>query len=249
MTASLSEIFRHPIKAHGAEALTTIEVQAGRTLPWDRHWAVLHEHAKADGSEWAPCANFSRGAKVASLMAISATFDDQDETIRLKHPDIGELIFDPNSETSQFLDWVRPLMPENRAASAAIVSAPERGMTDTPFPSISLGNHATLDALSDRLGVTLDPRRFRANFWIKGLQPWEEFDWIGKTLRIGDVAFRVEERITRCRATMANPETGKTDADTLGALEGGWNHTDFGIYIVAEGSGRVSVGDPLEVLA
>lgn len=249
MTAIVSEIFRHPIKAHGAEALTTIEVQAGRTLPWDRHWAVLHEHAKADGTEWAPCANFSRGAKVPGLMAITARLDSQDQRITLAHPELGELNFDPDTEVVRFLEWISPLMPDDRAASTAIVSAPKRGMTDTPFPSISLGNHATLDALADQLGKPLDPRRFRANFWIKGPEPWEEFSWIGKELVIGKATFRVEERITRCRATMANPETGRIDADTLGALEAGWDHTDFGVYLVARGNGRVSIGDSVELLS
>ena len=249
MTATLSDIFRHPIKAHSFEALTTTRVIEGRTLPWDRHWAVVHEHAKTDGTAWAPCPNFSRGAKAGSLMAISATLDENSGRLALSHPDLGRLDFDPATEEGRFLDWVRPIMPEDRAASRGIVSVPDRGMTDTDFPSISLAGRASLDALSEELGQSLDPRRFRANLWIDGLAPWEEFDWIGKTIRIGEVTFHVQERITRCRATMANPETGQVDADTLGALETGWDHTDFGVYLVAQSSGTLALGDKLEVLA
>ena len=248
MTTTLSDIFRHPIKAHGHEALTSTPVLEGRTLPWDRHWAVVHEHAKTDGSAWAPCANFSRGAKAGSLMAIAAELDETNATITLSHPDLGPLTFDPSSEAQKFLDWVRPLMPANRAASSGIVTVPKRGMTDTDFPSISLAGHASLNDLADQMGVSLDPRRFRANFWIDGLDPWQEFGWVGKSIRIGDVTFRVEERITRCRATMANPVTGRTDADTLGALEAGWGHTDFGVYLIAQSTGTVSTGDRVEVL-
>ena len=248
MSATLSDMFRHPIKAHGHESLTSTQVNAGKTLPWDRHWAVIHEHAKTDGTAWAPCANFSRGAKVGSLMAISAVLDEDTGRVSLNHPELGTLEFDPSTEAARFLDWVAPLMPENRAASSGIVAVQDRGMTDTDFPSIALAGHASLEDLSDRLGQPLDPRRFRANFWIDGLQPWQEFEMVGETIRIGSVAFRVEERITRCRATMANPETGRTDADTLGALEAGWGHTDFGVYLVAQSSGAVSVGDHLEVV-
>ena len=51
---------------------------AGATMPWDRVWAIAHEAARvAPGSrDWAPCANFSRGAKSAALMAIRAEVDE-----------------------------------------------------------------------------------------------------------------------------------------------------------------------------
>ena len=113
----------------------------------------------------------------------------------------------------------------------------------TDFPSISLAGAASLRALSGKLGRPLDQRRFRANFWVEGLGPWEEFEWVGKTITIGDVRFSVRERIERCMATTANPETGRRDADTLGALEDGWGHRDVGVYLVAETSGRVAMGD------
>ncbi|NND42331.1 MAG: molybdenum cofactor biosysynthesis protein, partial [Silicimonas sp.] len=57
MSGVLTRIERHPIKSHGRETLSRTEVRSGRTLPWDRHWAVLHEAATVDGSEWVPCAN------------------------------------------------------------------------------------------------------------------------------------------------------------------------------------------------
>ena len=251
MTATLAQIWRHPIKSHGREALEQVEVTAGRTLPWDRCWAVLHDHAKTDGNSWAPCANFSRGAKAAGLMAINATLDEPTGTVTLTHPERKPLSFRPDdaAATPIFLEWVAPLMPPNLAQSSGIVRVPERGMTDTDYPSISLAGHSSLRALSDKVGQTLDPRRFRANFWVDGLGPWEEFEWVGRDITIGGIAFRVEERIGRCLATAANPETGLRDADTLGALEGGWNHRDFGVYLTATGSGDVAVGDILELTA
>ena len=248
MTATLARIWRHPIKGHGAEALDRVEVLAGRTLPWDRAWAVIHEAAKTDGSAWAACANFSRGAKAPGLMAISARLDEADETVTLSHPDREPLTFRPDDTTdlSAFLDWTRPLMPTDRAASAGIVRVDGRGMTDTDFPSISLASLASLKALSDCMGQPLDPRRFRANFWIEGLEPWHEFDWIGQTIKIGELTFRVEERIERCLATTANPETGRRDADTLGALNDGWGHQDFGIYLTALKTGELATGAAVE---
>ena len=247
MTGTLARIDRYPIKSHGRETLAAIDVKAGRTLAWDRHWAVLHEAAKADGSEWAPCVNFSRGSKAPGLMAIDAALDEANRRITLRHPDQPDLTFHPDDGTdlSRFLDWVRPLMPSDRAASARIVSAGERGMSDTDYPSISLLNLASIRALSDRLGQTLDPRRFRGNLWVDGPAPWEEFGWIGETITIGNAQFRVEERIERCLATTANPDTGRRDADTLGALETGWGHRDMGVYLVALNDARIETGAPV----
>lgn len=247
MTGSLVRIERHPIKSHGRETLGMVEVREGCALPFDRHWAVLHNQAKAHGDEWAPCANFSRVSKAPSLMAIDSTLDEQALSIVLRHPDRPPFEFSPDdpAELPAFLDWVRPLMPVDRAPSSRIVSAAPVSMTDSPYASISLLNLASIRALSDKLGRTLDPRRFRGNLWINGLAPWEEFDWIGKTLRIGGATFRVEEPIERCLATAANPENGRRDADTLGALNAGWGHQDMGVYLVALDSGAIQTGDGL----
>lgn len=248
MTPRLAHIWRHPIKSHGREALARIAVTAGQTLPWDRAWAVLHEAAGADGTEWAPCVNFSRGSKAPGLMAISAVLDETAGRVRLTHPHRPPLDFRPDdpADLPAFLAWCGDLAPIDRARPSRIVRVAGRGMTDTAYPSASLANLASLGELAERAGQTLDPRRFRANFWIAGLRPWQEFDWIGQDIRIGGLRFRVEERIARCLATAANPETGERDADTLGALERGWMHRDFGVYLRPLDTGEVALGDDLE---
>ena len=57
------------------------------------------------------------------------------------------------------------------------------------------------------------------------------------------VDLRIEERITRCKATSANPETGRIDADTLGGLEAAFGHQDFGLYAVVTRGGAIATGD------
>ena len=247
--AEVCALWRHPIKGHGREALETVDLAEGQTMPWDRRWAVAHEATKSDGTAWAPCANYSRGSKVAALMAINAQVDEATGKVTLSHPDRPEMTFDPDTEAASFLDWVRPLMPANRAQSTHIHGVPGRGMTDTDFPSISLINLATHRDLAERMGQELSPLRWRCNIHFDGIAPWEEFNWIGKSLRIGSVEFLVRERIVRCLATTANPETGQRDADTLGALNAQWDHQDFGVYAVVSQSGTIKLGDEVEVLA
>ena len=245
MSGTVSSLWRHPIKSHGREALSQVTLIPGQTMPGDRVWAVAHEAAKTDGSECAPCFNFSRGSKAPQLMAISAEL--QGDRVTLRHPQRPDLGFAPDTEQEAFLDWVKPLMPADRAASARIVRVPGRGMTDSDFPSISLCNMASHRAVEQKLDRTLSIVRWRGNIWFEGLPLWDEFDWLGRDVRIGEAVLRVRERITRCMATTANPETGERDADTLRALNS-WDHQDFGVYAEVLQGGEIRVNDEVQVL-
>lgn len=248
MTARVARIWRHPVKSHGREVLESVVLTAGETLPGDRRWAVAHEASTVEGSVWAPCANFTRAAKAGRLNAVSAILDEATGRIAFRHPDLPPLEIDPDTEGQRLIDWARPLMPVDRAQSVRVVRAPGRGMTDTAFPSVSLLNAASIAAVSERAGFDLGAERWRANFLIDGLRPWQEWDWIGRDLRIGGAVLHVAARITRCNATTANPGTGRSDADTLSLLKAGWGHQDFGIYATVTTGGSVTAGDSLEVL-
>jgi uncharacterized protein len=239
----LTRITRHPIKGHGREDLASVCLLAGECLPFDRHWAVAHEAAKLEPG-WNRCANFARGAKAAQLMAISSELDEATLAVTLRHPEQGEIRFRPDdpADVARFLDWVRPLNPADRAMPAQIVTA-GRGMTDSPFPSVAILSEASQAELAAKMGVPLDHNRWRGNFWIAVAEPFAEFGWIGREIRIGGALLRVEERITRCKATTVNSATGICDADTLAALEAAYGHQDFGVYATVIEGGPVAVND------
>lgn len=243
MTARLAQICRHPIKSHGREALASVRLLAGQALPHDRHWAVAHEAARLQPG-WNPCVNFARGAKAPALMAITCQLDEASGQITLHHPERGEIRFAPDlpEDQARFLDWVLPLNPTTRALPARIVTA-DVALTDSDFPSVSILNLTSLRALEARLGMALSPHRFRANLWVEGWAAWDEWQMIGQRLRIGGALLEIRERITRCTATMADVDTGRVDADTLGALEAGWGHRDFGVYAVVLEGGEIALND------
>jgi len=247
MTATVSSIWRHPIKSHGREELTAVTLEAGKTMPWDRTWAVAHEASRAGNEAWSPCAAFSRVSKAPALMAITATLDETAQAITLRHPDRPDLCFRPDTEADLFLDWVAPLMPADRAASARIVRVPGRGMTDSDFPSVTLCSHSAHRAVEQRLGQPLSIHRWRGNIWIDGLAPWQEFEWLDRDVRIGETVLRVRERTDRCLATTANPDTGRRDADTLGALNH-WGHADFSVRAEVIAGGDIAIGARVERL-
>jgi len=181
-------------------------------------------------------------------MAITARVDLRRQEVTLSHPELPDLTFDPDADPTALVQWVMPITPLNRALPSRLVRAPKRGMTDTDFPSISLINMASHQALEAQIGRRISPNRWRANLFLDGLEPWQERDWIGKTLRVGNAELEVREHITRCLATATSTRTGERDVDTLGALEAGWGHKQFGIYAVVTKTGDLRQGDPIEVL-
>ncbi len=243
MTGRLAHIYRHPIKAHGREALASVVLSAGACLPWDRRWALAHEAAKISPG-WNNCNSFLRGVKSPQLMAMEARFDEESQTVHLSHPLIGALSVNPDrdEDAARLIDWVRPLVPDNRAQPVKVVRF-DGGMTDNVYPTVSILNLSSLADLSERMGMDLSIHRWRANFWIDGAKPWQEFDWIGERLAIGDTVLEVSERIGRCRATCVNPTSGEVEGETLAALSSAFGHTDFGIFAKVVQGGAIAVGD------
>jgi uncharacterized protein YcbX len=246
VAARVRHLWRHPIKGHGVEAVEATTLAPDATMPWDRVWAIAHAAAKvAPGdTDWVPCANFSRGAKSPALMAIRARVDEARGQVTLTHPAQPPITVDPDdtADAARLVAWVRPLADPGRAAPAFVVRG-RRGMTDSDFPSIAVLNLASLEALGARLGKRLAMERFRGNVWFDGLAPFGEFDLLGREIRVGEAVLAVRERITRCKAATVDPETGVSDADTLGGLRDGWGHQDFGVYAEVVAGGRIAVGD------
>lgn len=247
----LAHICRHPVKSVGYEEIAQTLLEPGRPLPFDRQWAVAHAGANfGDAPQgWEPKMKFLRGWAEGALMAIRAEFDEGTQTITLRHPARPDLTARLPGDGPAVVDWLRPLWPDRRPDPVALVARADGGaLTDVPEPFISVLSLTANRILGQRLGQDLSIHRWRGNLWLEGLAPWEEFDLIGRELAIGEARLKVVERITRCRATCANPVTGRLDADTLGALETAYGHTDFGVYALVTSRGRIAAGDRVEVL-
>lgn len=245
MTARLAAIWRHPIKAHGREEVAEAVLAPGACLPWDRHWAVAHEGSRFDPAApaWTPCGHFQRAARTQALMAITAAWDEAAGRMRLMHPDLGPVEFDPEAEAERFLDWVRPISPGGAFRPVALARAPGRGMTDSDFPSISVKNLASNAALGTELSV----HRWRGNLWLDGFEPWVEEEWVGRTLRVGGAVLELRERIGRCKATEADPDTGLPSGETRAALRALRGAERFGVYAVVVEGGPIRQGDTVTV--
>ncbi|RME15949.1 MAG: MOSC domain-containing protein [Alphaproteobacteria bacterium] len=252
MKGFLSEIWRHPIKSCGRESLTHVLLSENRTLPWDRRWAIAHEASTYDEAEpgWVPCTHFARAAKAPSMQAITARCNLAYGTVTLSHPALQEITIDPDdpADAGTLIQWIMPISPGNRALPARVVRNGLRGMTDTDYPSISLINLASHAEVEAQLGRQISPLRWRANLILDNLPAWTERSWIGQRIRIGKAELKVRENIVRCLATSTSVQSGERDTDTLGALEAGWGHREFGVYAVVTRSGDIRQGDTVEVI-
>jgi uncharacterized protein YcbX len=224
----------------------TATLTPGAAFPFDRVWAVAHAAARLTVPlTWAPKLQFLRGWGSAELMAISCLSQPETGEITLSHPRRPTESFRPDdpAEAARLINWLRPLWPENRPEPARVVRVPGQALTDQDQPLVSINSTSSLADLSERMGQVLSMHRFRGNIWVDGWAPWAELELVGQDITIGTSRLRVEEPIGRCRATGANPETGMQDADTMGALEAGYGHTDFGVFARVIDGGMVQTGD------
>ena len=114
------------------------------------------------------------------------------------------------------------------------------------FNSISLINLNSIKDLEKKISQKIELQRFRGNFYIEGLEAWEERKWIGKIIKINNISFKVEKNIPRCTAINLKPGTDISDMDLLKALKKSYDHFDMGIYLRSVDEGKIEVGNILE---
>jgi uncharacterized protein YcbX len=126
--------------------------------------------------------------------------------------------------------------------------AVDRGSLDGGWASLI--SRGSLEQLRTEAGAAdpVDGRRFRMLFEIDGVEPHEEDTWLGRRVEIGDAVIELLGDVGRCVVTTLNPDTGRTDLDTLKLLagyrrEGVTEPLPFGVYGNVAVPGRVRVGD------
>lgn len=116
------------------------------------------------------------------------------------------------------------------------------------FPFLVL-SQASLDDLNARLETPLPVNRFRPNIVVAGCVPYEEDRW--RRVRVGDVGFRVVKPCSRCAITTVDQgsgEKGKEPLRTLATYRKAGDKVFFGQNAIPDSTGRLSVGDAVEVV-
>jgi GntR family transcriptional regulator / MocR family aminotransferase len=242
----LKNIYRYPIKGLSAQPLLRVELQAKKPFPHDRIFALVRPGAPFDTSDpkWGKKGLFVMLMLEEALARVRTTLNVETMQLTITQDNHQLIVADLGDEEARArveeIFW--QLVPALRSAPTLVRSRDGHFM-DKPDNVISLINLATVRSLEAQWGIRIDPLRFRANLYIDGARPWEEFDWVGSDIRIGEGLFRVDRRNGRCGATNVNPETGRRDLDLPGSLRAAFGHKELGVYLVAREGGCVSVGD------
>ncbi|WP_238163003.1 MOSC domain-containing protein [Kribbella capetownensis] len=128
-----------------------------------------------------------------------------------------------------------------------LVHGDAAALWDVADAELSVINLATIRALEQLTGTTLDIRRFRANVYVDGLPAFAELSWVGRRIRLGDCEVEVIRPIARCRATSANPGTGERDLEFPSLLTRTIGLPHLGVYARLAGPARLHVGSTVVV--
>ena len=115
------------------------------------------------------------------------------------------------------------------------------------FNSMSLINLNSIKDFEKKINEKIEIQRFRANFYVDGIDAWEERKWINKIIKINNVSFKVEKNIPRCVAINLKPKTDDNSLNLLKSLKKSFNHFDMGIYLTALDDGTISVDNNIEL--
>lgn len=250
---SVAALYRYPVKGLSAEALSDVEVAAGRTIPHDRRFAVAHGSAPIDQTDprWLSKAHFLQLMSNPKLAGLAASYDESTTTLTLtrngRQVARGALAEQTGRTViEQFFDAY--LQGEMRGRPK-LVDRGDQAFSDVDAPFLSILNRATVADIERVVGQPVDPLRFRGNILLDGADAWAEFDWVGKRLGIGTAVLEVVERIGRCAATNVDPSRGVRDLTVPRDLMRGFGHEQCGIYVRVVSRGRLAVGETVQVIA
>ena len=243
---AVSKIFRYPIKGLSAQPLSSVVLEADRPFPYDRIFALARPGAPIDRNDpkWAKKGLFVMLMLDENLARVDTCLDLNSLrlTVRQGNQQVAAAQLSDEEDRTKIENFFWQLLPTLPAPPALVRSASGHFM-DKPDNVISLINLATVRTLEAQWGVEIDPLRFRANIYVDGAKPWEEFDWIGSEIRIGSAVFAVDRKNGRCGATNVNPTTGRRDLDIPSSLRAAFGHKNLGVYLIVRDGGQISVGD------
>ncbi|SVA81148.1 uncharacterized protein METZ01_LOCUS134002, partial [marine metagenome] len=113
------------------------------------------------------------------------------------------------------------------------------------FNSMSLINLNSIKDFEKKINEKVEFQRFRANFYVDGIDAWKESNWIGKIIKINNVSFKVEKNIPRCVAINLKPKTDDNSLNLLQSLKKTYNHFHMGIYLTPLEDGKVETGNKI----
>lgn len=255
---TIESVWRYPVKGMRGEEVPHIYT-AYTELMGDRIYGVV----AADGDPGHPWhtgrnqeefllykPSYSSSAELLLPGNLDATYSEWAPGIDPLYPDADA--FKVSVETPEGLTYDDIESPafiadlEKLTGRSLRVHATQRGIFDAR--PVSLFSLSAAAKLGEELGMDIDKRRFRANFyveWDKQDDPFYKNSLVGKTLKIGDwLEVAIVERDPRCTMVTLDPDTAEETPRLLQHI-GRKHNGDAGVFAAVLRRGRVNKGDPI----
>lgn len=249
MTGAIVGLFRHPVKGFTPEPIVDAVLETGRHFPCDRLYAVENGPSGFDPAAPAHVSKmrFTVLAKIPKVAAIRTRFEPETHAFHAEMdgqtPFAGAL--SDEGGRAGLAAWLTDALAGDVDGPLTVVHADGHRFMDHPTKGfVSVLNLASVRAIEERLGRTVDPARFRANITVDFGAPFIENGWVGGRLRAGAAELEVLSITRRCVATHVDPATAAVDIDMCGTLFDMTGAPDLGLYCAVTTGGRIAVGDP-----
>ena len=230
----VTELHRWPVKSMAGQPVDALRLD-------ERGAAGDRAHALFDEFKGAPRRLTAR--QVPRMLLWRATYDGEIDPADVPQPTL-------TAPDGSMFDWDDDELPRVLADDLGRPVALRRdlGLMQDLGHSLLVTAQATLDAIQDALGETLDLRRFRTNAHVvlDDVPPYAEEDWEGRELTIGEATFQLLHPCERCVIPTRDPDTAQRWGELLR-----WLHRErgglFGMNARPLHAARIALGDPVSV--
>jgi uncharacterized protein len=254
--ALVKELFTHPVKGLTPQKCDRVFLLCEHGIVGDRAFALMYESVAVEVPDtaipWMKKKNFAMQCDLPVLAALNCYYDSSNTIMTIKQGDSELLSAATNTQEGRdrlsvfFSEYIAPHRPQKGALRLVGDPGGTTRYSDRQPVHISLVSQATLDAISSAAGQEIDARRFRPNVVLEGVAAWEEFNWVGKELQIGQARIRISAPITRCLNIDVNPDTGEQDIQLFSLLKQHFNHQETGVVAQVISSGDVAVEETIK---
>ena len=259
MSAKITSINYCPVKSVSFQSVKNCKIKKNIGIIGDRIFAFAKDldTEQAKLFEKSPEERKGKWNKVLTLKNSPALnkynfiFEDEKLTLTLKDKEILSIDINQSSEREALSNQISEL--------ESSLKQPITLMKNEDFPffdtsiskkvdfvnSVSLLNIQSINDFEKKVNKKIETSIFRGNICVDGIDPWKEREWIGKTIKINNVSFKVEKNIPRCVAINLKPQSDDNSLNLLQLLKKNYNHFDMGIYLTALDDGEIDIGKEL----
>ena len=255
----LKKIFIYPIKGLSGENIDQILLEKNQVLSGDREYAFARSHVSFDESNpvYLRKTNFLALVKEDKLAKLNTKFISKSKRLIIKVDKnivLDEMLVNETNinNVEVFFQKFLNLGDNNKPKLVKGIKNKntknlKHSFSDLPEKAISIINLNTIVDFEKKIGKKIAVSRFRANLLIDDIDPWKEFDWVGKKIKIGESVLEVFKRTQRCGATNVNPENAIRDINIPNEINSYFGHLDLGVYAKVKKTGIISVNDELHL--